>query len=144
MRERIGHPVDAEDRPLHDRARGIARAALGDAGSAAAWAAGRDLTPDEAIAEALALTLADASADRHAGPATHQGLTARELEVLRLLADGRTDREIAEALFVSRRTVNAHVASILAKLGVSSRREAATRAREEGWLPVDGASSRYT
>jgi DNA-binding CsgD family transcriptional regulator len=45
--------------------------------------------------------------------------------VLRLLAAGRTDREIADALFVSRRTVNSHVANILGKLGVRSRREAA-------------------
>ena len=48
-------------------------------------------------------------------------LTPRELEVLRLIADGLTDREIGDALFVSRRTATSHVASILTKLGVPSR-----------------------
>lgn len=50
------------------------------------------------------------------------GLTAREAEVAELLLDRRTDREIAEALYLSRRTVTTHVASILRKLGVPSRR----------------------
>ena len=54
-------------------------------------------------------------------PVLSATLTARELEVLRLIADGCTDREIGEALFVSRRTVTSHVASILTKLGVASR-----------------------
>ena len=64
------------------------------------------------------------------------GLTAREQDVLHLLAEGKTDREIADALFVSRRTVNAHVASILGRLGVHSRRDAVAHARNLGLLPV--------
>ena len=62
-------------------------------------------------------------------------LTPREQEVLRLLAGGGTDREIAATLFVSRRTVNSHVANILGKLGVHSRRDAVARARELALLP---------
>ena len=58
-------------------------------------------------------------------PAARHVLTPREREVLRQLATGRTDREIADALFLSRRTVNAHVTHILGMLGVRSRREAA-------------------
>lgn len=58
------------------------------------------------------------------------GLTARQLEVLRLVADGRTNAEIADELVVSLRTAEHHVAAILAKLGASSRREAARRAGE--------------
>ena len=53
------------------------------------------------------------------------GLTDRQLEVLGLLADGLTNAEIADRLVLSVRTVDHHVAAILAKLGVASRREAA-------------------
>ena len=57
-------------------------------------------------------------------------LSAREAEVLRLLAEGLTDREIAEALTISPRTVESHVGSILGKLDVRNRAEAAKRYRE--------------
>jgi DNA-binding NarL/FixJ family response regulator len=63
---------------------------------------------------------------------------------LRLLAKGKTDREIAELLFVSRRTVNAHVTNILSQLGVHSRHEAVARARELALLPETADASRYT
>jgi len=54
------------------------------------------------------------------------GLTAREMEVLRLVAQGLTDAQVAEQLIISARTVNSHLTSIFHKLGVSSR-YAATR-----------------
>src|SRR5262249_54609476 len=53
------------------------------------------------------------------------GLSPREMEVLDVLAEGRTNREIADRLFISERTVAVHVRHILAKLEVSSRTEAA-------------------
>jgi DNA-binding CsgD family transcriptional regulator len=58
------------------------------------------------------------------------GLTAREGEILALLSDGRTNRQIAEALFISERTVGVHVSRILHKLGVPNRGAAAHRFRE--------------
>jgi DNA-binding NarL/FixJ family response regulator len=63
------------------------------------------------------------------GDEVDQLLSARESEVLRLLADGLTDREIAGALAISPRTVESHVSSLLRKLGVRNRAEAAQRYR---------------
>jgi DNA-binding NarL/FixJ family response regulator len=63
---------------------------------------------------------------------TLAGLTPRERDVLRLLAGGMTDREIAETLFISPRTVGGHVSNLLAKLGVDSRTAAAAWAVRNG------------
>jgi DNA-binding NarL/FixJ family response regulator len=65
-------------------------------------------------------------------PGRDRGLTRRECDVLRLLAEGKSDREIAETLFVSRHTAANHVASILGKLGVPSRAAAAAYAVRHG------------
>jgi DNA-binding CsgD family transcriptional regulator len=67
---------------------------------------------------------------RESTRANPAGLTARQLEVLALLADGLTNAEIAERLVVSPRTAEHHVAAVLTKLGATSRREAARRASE--------------
>jgi ATP/maltotriose-dependent transcriptional regulator MalT len=66
------------------------------------------------------------------------GLTQREREVLQLLADGRSNPQIAEALFISRKTASVHVSNILGKLGVASRGEAAAVAHRLG-LSAAGA-----
>jgi DNA-binding NarL/FixJ family response regulator len=58
------------------------------------------------------------------------GLTRRELEVLRLVANGQTDREIAQVLVLSPRTIEMHVANCLGKLGCRSRAHAVRRAVE--------------
>ena len=65
---------------------------------------------------------------------TSQRLTPRESEVLRLLALGYTNREVAEELYISVRTVETHRASILAKLRVRTRAELVRYAREAGML----------
>jgi two-component system, NarL family, response regulator LiaR len=67
-------------------------------------------------------------------PAGSEAYTERELEVLRLLAQGRTNREIGEALFISPTTVRAHVSNILLKLNVANRTQAAMVARERQLL----------
>jgi len=66
-----------------------------------------------------------------------EALTPRELEVLQLLVQGMNNRAIAEALFISDRTVQAHLTSIFAKLQVSSRLEAVLTAIRCGWLTMD-------
>ena len=65
-----------------------------------------------------------------------ESLTARELEVLRLLARGLRNKEIAARLYVSERTVNFHLANIYQKLNVSGRTEALSKAHEQGLLTV--------
>ena len=76
-----------------------------------------------------------------AGPASPMGLTARELEVLELVAAGRSNREIAAELFISAKTASVHVSNILAKLGVGSRGEAAATAYRLGLFDPAPASS---
>lgn len=74
---------------------------------------------------------------RGARPATKRnpaGLTAREMDILRLLVDGLSNRRIAEQLCISAKTVDHHVSAVLAKLDVESREQAATRAVDGGLL----------
>ena len=65
-------------------------------------------------------------------PASQLGLTGREVEVLALVTAGRSNRQIAQALFISPRTASVHVSNILAKLGVAGRVEAAAIAHRLG------------
>jgi DNA-binding CsgD family transcriptional regulator len=69
---------------------------------------------------------------------TSIGLTARERQVLELLAEGLTNRRIAKALFITEKTVSVHVTHILAKLQVTNRSEAGAIARGHGKAPADG------
>ena len=109
------------DRERQQEARDAARAALGEACFAAAWAAGAALALDEAIGEAVHLASEGNALDAGRLDTSLAGLTAREQEVLRRLASGMTDKEIAAALGVSRRTVSSHVEAIRAKLEAPSR-----------------------
>ncbi|GHA73707.1 helix-turn-helix transcriptional regulator [Streptomyces anthocyanicus] len=76
-----------------------------------------------------------------ADPADALGLTGRERDVLRLVSDGRTNRQIAEELFISPKTASVHVSNILAKLGVSGRGEAAAVAHRLALFPAERLTS---
>ncbi|MDX6249530.1 MAG: hypothetical protein QOF10_2890 [Kribbellaceae bacterium] len=109
--------------------------------SAALRAAGRVAEAHEQaqlaaeVARALgAKPLLDELGGAEAGIGGPAALTARETEVLALLAEGRTNRQLARELYISEKTVSVHVSNILAKLGVRSRTEAAAVARRDGLL----------
>jgi DNA-binding CsgD family transcriptional regulator len=107
----------------------------------AAGAAAREAEPLLAAALSVARTagarpLAARIAALSLPPAADPlGLTARERDVLRLVAEGRTNRQIAETLFISPKTASVHVSNILAKLAVSTRGEAAALAHRLGLFP---------
>jgi DNA-binding CsgD family transcriptional regulator len=122
--DRLGTPLTS----LSDEAAQAALAALGEARFTELRATGRALSLTAAVAMALS---AVPHARRHDGAPTH-GLTPREVEVLRLLVDGHSDREIAGLLFISRHTAANHVASILGKLALHSRAAAAAYAVRHG------------
>ena len=69
-------------------------------------------------------------------PATDAPLTEREVEVLKLVAKGRSNQEIAERLVVSERTVGAHVSNILSKLHLANRTQAALYALRKGFTDL--------
>jgi DNA-binding NarL/FixJ family response regulator len=100
--------------------------------SAAIRAAHRGELPlDPAIARGLTLSL---RAESHDGPPAE--LTTRELEVLRLLGAGKTNKEIAAELQISERTARTHVSNILGKLDLTSRTQAALWAVRQGLVEV--------
>jgi non-specific serine/threonine protein kinase len=135
LRAQIGVAEEGQERPDTERRVTAVRRALSPDAFAAAWSAGASLPLTAVVTEALADT-AEVAPPAPTVPSTDEGslpgLTAREEEVLRLLVQGLTDREIAEALMISPRTVNGHVANILAKLGLESRTTAAAYALRHG------------
>ncbi len=141
LREAIGAPMHPVHRASYEQAMALAHTELGERAFAAAWSQGRSMTPEHVLA-----TPAPASAPAQVPlrslvsappnmPVTYPyGLTAREMEILRLLALGWTDVQIAEYLVISPRTVNRHTASLYSKLGVSSRSAATRNALEHHLL----------
>ncbi len=125
-----------------ERAIAAARDQLGEEVFAAVRAEGRAMTPEQVLAAqgpatpAPSTTPARPSSAPHAlkPPAFPGGLTSREVEVLRLVAKGGTDAQIANDLFISTSTVNSHLKSIYSKIGVSTRSAATRWAIEHGLL----------
>jgi DNA-binding NarL/FixJ family response regulator len=137
QREAVGAPAPRRQAVYQQTVERL-RAALGPGAFATAWAAGRALPLAEAIVEAMTLSPPPHGSADDSGPSTpraQHGLTPREVEVLRLVAAGRSNPEIAAALFISRRTAQTHVQHILDKLDVATRAEAAVFATQHGLLP---------
>lgn len=137
LRSPIGSVIDSVDLSEHERQLGIVRGQLGVTTFEMAWAEGQAMTLGQAIEYAL-----EPSAPREDMPhpsTPHQvekhefgGLTARERQVARLIAQGGSNREIAEELVIGERTVESHVANILSKLGFTARTQIAAWAVNKG------------
>ena len=125
MRATVGAAQALPERARHEATLAALRRKLGDERFGTAWARGLALTPGDAVERARSILtepVTNGGGRADPGPA---GLTAREIEVLRLLAEGRSNQEIADALFISLPTVKVHVTHLFAKLGVDSRVAAA-------------------
>lgn len=142
---RSGH-LGASDRIELARATMEARIALEEALIAAAVAAQRAIDVTEALDETLATLLAAAPGPALAAsssadpPRDVETLSSREREVLALVAEGRSNKAIAEALYVSPNTIKTHVASLLSKLHADSRVQLAAIAARTG-MPNRGSDS---
>ena len=132
-----GAPLLLPPRSQYRRHLDALRAVLGADAFAEGWAVGRGLPLERAVGEARAVVAgpAPAGATPPAGaPEAGPALTRREREVLRLIAEGRTDREIAAALFIGARTVEWHLTNAFNKLGVGTRAAAAAAALRRGLI----------
>ena len=135
LREAIATPLPSPIQAMHEYTIASARTQLGEQAFAAAWAEGCIMTPEQALATKgrtllstavpLPLTISSVPPAKSSAPSP-AGLTAREVEVLRLVAQGLTDAQVAEQLVISPCTVNTHLKSIYGKIQVTSR-SAATR-----------------
>ena len=141
----LGVRLDPADRAEYDRNLASVRTRLDEATFHVAWALGQQMTWEQILAAPEQVKRKRNLTTPH--PASHfvfsqvppsasfpAGLTAREVEVLRLAAQGLSYAQIAERLIISARTVDAHLRSIYGKLGVTSRNDATRVAREHQLL----------
>jgi predicted ATPase/DNA-binding CsgD family transcriptional regulator len=126
LRDATGIPIQPVELADYEHVVSATRVHLGERVFAAAWSQGRSMTPEQAFAAKGQKPSPTPTATVTPSSTYPDRLTAREVEVLRLVADGLTDVQIAEKLTLSHRTVHAHISSIYSKLGVTSR-SAATR-----------------
>lgn len=125
LREETGFPHSNTDRTYYAPILSALREDLGAADFTAAWSKGRSTSYQAAIACALAQAVPNHVPTQPFRALAAVGeLTKREREILRLLADGKSNREISEHLFISQTTVASHVKNIYGKLGVDTRAKA--------------------
>jgi predicted ATPase/class 3 adenylate cyclase/DNA-binding CsgD family transcriptional regulator len=132
LRETLGMPLMPAGRAAYEQAIARVRTQLEERTFVDAWARGRRMKLEEILAPERSTPNVTPSQEARVLPSSRKhpsypdGLTTREVEVLRLVAAGLTDAQIAQQLVISPRTVNAHLTSIYSKISVSSR-TAATR-----------------
>jgi non-specific serine/threonine protein kinase len=136
LREQIGAAPHLPWRAEHERWVAAAWVELGEETFAAAWAEGRALSLDDVVAYQPP-EQAMAGRSRPSPGAGPGGLSPRELEVALLIAQGLTNRRIAETLVIAEWTVDTHVRHILNKLGFRSRAQVAAWASERGLVSTD-------
>jgi DNA-binding CsgD family transcriptional regulator len=127
LRDAIGAPVSAAIQADYEQFVPLAQAALSPTAWERVWSEGQALTLDEALAYGSAGPM-----PAPAAATSPSGLSRRELDVLRLVAAGKSNQEIADVLFISPHTVATHVANIINKLGLESRTAVATWAVRNG------------
>ncbi len=139
LRDAYSAPVAPGWRAFYDTEVAAIRAAAGEAAFHEAWGVGRNMELRQTIGLVAHIHVPESvpeeqerNAEKSAGTHYPAGLTAREVDVLRLLASGLTDALIAQQLVLSPRTVNTHLRSIYGKLGVSTRSAATRVALERG------------
>jgi non-specific serine/threonine protein kinase len=129
-------PLPPHEKAEYDLTIAAVRSALGEEAFATAWAKGQAMTAEQLVEAAL-------DSRRHRGdrpsfaperPGTDRLLSRREREVLQLMADGATNKQIAAALVVAEATARYHVASLLNKLGATNRTQAVTLAQRQNLL----------
>lgn len=146
----VEHVRVAESGPLSVIPSDIAEVAVGVIRDGLVEARFRWMSPKKRLL-AVSISLVDAGAEPRAEVSIRDnaelvwGLTAREVDVVTLLAGGLTNQDIADRLWLSPRTVTTHVDRVLAKLAVKSRTAAATKALDEGMtrLPVPGGTDGF-
>ncbi|MGI8690146.1 MAG: LuxR C-terminal-related transcriptional regulator [Thermomicrobiales bacterium] len=142
LREAINAPLPPVVHARLTDAIARSRHALGEAESAAIEGAGRRMPLADAIAEALATAPDEAhvSSGGRAAKQRYGGLTARERAIVAAVAQGRSNREIADTLFIAEKTVEWHVGNCLRKRGFRTRAELAVWAVATGIVPAPPAS----
>lgn len=130
LRASIGQPHAPIEQVMYESAVKDVRRYIGEQAFETAYEKGRMMSPDQALQEQVSITslptTTTTSIARKMPKSKPDGLTSREVEVLRLVAQGMTNERVANQLIISPRTVDTHLTSIYGKIGVSSR-SAATR-----------------
>jgi non-specific serine/threonine protein kinase len=132
LRAPVKSVIDPADQPEYERNLATLRAALGEEAFGAAWIEGSAMRLEEAVD--YAFSQPETPAVEASPKEKYGGLTEREREVAALIAQGKSNREIAEAMVVGVRTVETYVTRILNKLGLDSRVQIALWAKDKGLI----------